>query len=73
MRSSATLGTARARASGLTTRPLDDTLRDALAWEETGRTTARFAGLTGEDERRLRAQLDEDERRLRAQLDDDER
>lgn len=58
MRSSATLGTRRARAAGLTTRPLRETLRDALAWEESGRTTPRLAGLSDDDERRLRRQLD---------------
>jgi 2'-hydroxyisoflavone reductase len=50
----ATLDTSRARAAGLVTRPLADTLRDALAWEET-RTEdePRRAGLTDDEERRV--------------------
>ena len=48
----ATMTTARARAAGLHTRPLADTLRDALAFEE-ARTTSRAAGLSDEDERRV--------------------
>ena len=49
----ATLDTTPARAAGLTTRPLADTLRDALAYEET-RTAdnPRRAGLSDDDERR---------------------
>jgi hypothetical protein len=42
----------------LTTRPLADTLRDVLAWEVTGRTRPRGAGLSDEDEQRVRARLD---------------
>ncbi len=48
----ATLDTSRARAAGLVTRPLDETLRDTLAFEET-RTEPRRAGLTDDDERRV--------------------
>ncbi len=40
----ATLATARARAAGLTTRPLEETLRDTLAFEEM-RSEPRAAGL----------------------------
>ena len=48
----ATMDTSRARAAGLVTRPLDETLRDTLAFEET-RTVPRRAGLTDDDERRV--------------------
>lgn len=48
----ATLDTARARAAGLVTRPLEETLRDTLAFEET-RTVPRRAGLSDDDERRV--------------------
>jgi 2'-hydroxyisoflavone reductase len=48
----ATLDTARARAAGLVTRPLEETLRDTLAFEET-RTEPRRAGLADDDERRV--------------------
>ncbi len=48
----ATLDTSRARAAGLVTRPLNQTLRDTLAFEET-RTEPRPAGLTDDDERRV--------------------
>lgn len=50
----ATLDTSRARAAGLTTRPLAQTLRDALAYEES-RTpdNPRRAGPRGDDERRV--------------------
>lgn len=48
----ATMGTARAREAGLTTRPLDVTLGDTLAFEET-RTVPRAAGLGDDDERRV--------------------
>ena len=48
----ATLDTSRARAAGLVTRPLEETLRDALAFEET-RTVPRRAGLSDDDERRV--------------------
>jgi nucleoside-diphosphate-sugar epimerase len=50
----ATLDTTRARAAGLVTRPLEKTLRDTLAFEET-RTEPRRAGLTDDDERRVQA------------------
>lgn len=50
----ATMDTTRARAAGLTTRPLADTLRDVLAYEET-RTEPRGAGLTDDEERRVLA------------------
>ncbi len=55
-RGTATMNTARARSAGLVTRPLDDTLRDALAYENQ-RTGPRPAGLTDEEERRVRAAL----------------
>lgn len=45
-----------ARAAGLTTRDLRDTLRAALRDEE-ARTTPRLAGLSDDDERRVRALL----------------
>jgi nucleoside-diphosphate-sugar epimerase len=48
----ATMDTSRARAAGLVTRPLEETLRDTLAFEET-RTVPRRAGLTDDDERRV--------------------
>ena len=48
----ATMDTARARAAGLVTRPLEHTLRDTLAFEETRRVPRR-AGLTDDDERRV--------------------
>ena len=48
----ATMDTTRARAAGLTTRPLDETLRDVLAFEET-RDEPRRAGLTDDEERRV--------------------
>ncbi len=48
----ATMGTARARAAGLTTRPLEETLRDTLEFEE-ARTVPRRAGLDDDDERRV--------------------
>ena len=48
----ATLDTTRARAAGLVIRPLEQTLRDTLAFEET-RTEPRRAGLTDDDERRV--------------------
>ena len=48
----ATMDTTRARAAGLTTRPLDQTLRDVLAFEET-RDEPRRAGLTDDEERRV--------------------
>ncbi len=50
----ATMNTNRARAAGLSTRSLDETLRDALAYENQ-RTQPRQAGLTDDDERRVRA------------------
>ena len=55
-RYSSTLGTAAARAAGLTIRPLEETLAAALAFEET-RTTPRYAGLTDEEEIALREAL----------------
>lgn len=48
----ATMDTSRARAAGLTTRLLEQTLRDTLAFEET-RTGPRAAGLDDDDERRV--------------------
>lgn len=53
----ATLTTARARGAGLHTRPLAETFRDALTYEE-HRTEPRRAGLTDDEERRLRTALD---------------
>lgn len=52
----ATLNTTRARAAGLVTRPLEDTLRDTLAYENQ-RAEPRRAGLSDEDERRVRTRL----------------
>lgn len=52
----ATLNTDRARAAGLTTRALTDTLRDTLQYENE-RTAPRQAGLTDDEERRVRAAL----------------
>lgn len=52
----ATLDTSRARAHGLETRPLLETLRDALAYEEQ-RSSARQAGLDDAEESRARAAL----------------
>jgi nucleoside-diphosphate-sugar epimerase len=51
----ATMDTHRARAAGLVTRSLRDTLRDTLAWEET-REEPRRAGLTDDEERRVLAE-----------------
>jgi hypothetical protein len=48
----ATMDTARARAAGLQTRPLEETLRDTLAYEE-DRRLPRGAGLDDADERRV--------------------
>ena len=48
----ATMDTTRARAAGLTTRPLAQTLRDGLAFEET-RDEPRRAGLSDDEERRV--------------------
>lgn len=49
---------AKARAAGLTTRPLAETLADTLAWElEEGATRPRRAGLSDEDERALLEEL----------------
>lgn len=53
----ATMNTDRARAAGLVTRALDDTLRDTLAYENQ-RTQPRQAGLTDDEERRVRDILD---------------
>ena len=53
--------TARARAAGLTTRPLQDTLTDTLIWEESRTNPGPHgAGLTDEEERQLLTLLDED-------------
>ena len=52
----ATLNTDRARAAGLITRPLESTLRDALAYEN-DRDVPRQAGLSDEDEHRIRTAL----------------
>lgn len=57
LRGLATLDSSRACAAGLETRPLVDTLRDVLAWEQTARTGPRRAGLSDQDERRLRDAL----------------
>lgn len=43
----------KARAAGLTHRPLEDTLRDALTWEEAQEAHPHGAGLTDDDERDL--------------------
>ncbi|GAA2754266.1 NAD-dependent epimerase/dehydratase family protein [Amnibacterium kyonggiense] len=43
----------RARAAGLVHRPLDETLRDVLAWEETRPEHPHGAGLADEEEREL--------------------
>lgn len=48
---------AAARASGLVTRPLAETLRDVLAWEASRGDQPRRAGLTPDDERRVLAGL----------------
>ncbi|REJ05003.1 oxidoreductase [Microbacterium bovistercoris] len=53
----ATLGTDRARAAGLVTRPLADTLADTLGYELT-REVPRQAGLADEEEREVRRALD---------------
>ncbi|MFE6735451.1 NAD-dependent epimerase/dehydratase family protein [Microbacterium sp. NPDC057650] len=53
----ATMDTSRARAAGLVTRPLADTLADALEYERT-RDVARRAGLTDEEESEVRSALD---------------
>lgn len=52
----ATLDTSAARQSGLRTRPLDETLTAALAYEN-HRDQPRATGLTDDEERSLRAQL----------------
>lgn len=50
---------AAARAAGLVTRPLRETLADTLAWElEEGADRARGSGLTPDEERELLARLD---------------
>lgn len=54
MRGFGTMDTSRARAAGLATRPLDETLRAALDYEET-REGSRPAGLTDEEEREVLA------------------
>ena len=48
----ATMDTSRSRAAGLVTRPLEQTLRDTLTFEET-RAVPRRAGLSDDDERRV--------------------
>ena len=53
----ATMDTTRARAAGLVLRPLEETLRDVLAYEE-GREVPRGAGLTDDEERAVLAALD---------------
>ena len=53
----ATMDTTRARAAGLVLRPLAETLRDVLAYEE-GREVPRGAGLTDDEERAVLAALD---------------
>ncbi|MDR2998007.1 MAG: NAD-dependent epimerase/dehydratase family protein [Microbacterium sp.] len=53
----ATMDTTRARAAGLVTRPLADTLAGALEYELT-RDVTRQAGLTDEEEREVRSALD---------------
>ncbi|WP_233197657.1 hypothetical protein [Cryobacterium sp. Y57] len=60
----ATMNTDRARAAGLVTRPLEDTLRDTLAYENQ-RTEPRQAGLNDEQEQRVRAALDQTSARPR--------
>lgn len=52
LRGFGTLDTTRARAAGLTCRPLVETFRDALAWER-DRSTPRSCGLDDEEERRV--------------------
>ncbi|UJP09062.1 NAD-dependent epimerase/dehydratase family protein [Microbacterium sp. KUDC0406] len=52
-----TMDTGRARAAGLVTRPLADTLADTLDYERT-RDVARQAGLTDDEEREVRSALD---------------
>lgn len=52
----ATMDTTQAHAAGLTTRPLAETMHDTLAYENQ-RTEPRQAGLTDEDEHRVRAAL----------------
>ena len=50
----ATMDTSRARAAGLVTRPLAETLRDTLTWEESrAEDEPRRAGLTDGDEQRV--------------------
>jgi 2'-hydroxyisoflavone reductase len=46
----------RARAAGLTNRPLTETLADVLAWEEEQRANPHGAGLTDDEERELLAE-----------------
>lgn len=56
----ATMDTRRARAAGLETRPLAETLSDTLVYEQ-NRNEARKAGLTDEEEREVRAALEIDD------------
>lgn len=60
-----TLDSSRARAAGLVTRPLRQSLARALAHEQT-RTTPRTCGLTDEQERDLRRRLDHHQEDARA-------
>ncbi len=58
--------TDRASAAGLTTRPLEDTLADSLAWEETRPYQGPHgAGLTDDEEHQLLGTLAERVRRSR--------
>jgi nucleoside-diphosphate-sugar epimerase len=57
LRGFATMDTTRAGAEGLVVRPLEETLRDVLAYEEV-REVPRGAGLTDDEERALLAALD---------------
>lgn len=60
MRGVATLSNARARAAGLTLRPLAQTLADTLTWaQEHQIDTTAGAGLSDEDERELLTELDQ--------------
>lgn len=56
LRHFAVMGTARARAAGLHTRPLAETLTDTLAYEE-ARESSRPVGLTDAEEQEIRAAL----------------
>jgi nucleoside-diphosphate-sugar epimerase len=54
----ATMDTSKARAAGLTTRPLDETLAAALAYERVRGDVPRQTGLSDEEEMALRSRLD---------------